>query len=580
MIVSIYTTPEHLAVYSQAPKLFEDDILLSSYDPLVTVTTEIPTSTSADVLFIEDDLLNCMEAIKAFRDLEGIKSFAICTKTQAAKDFIHTDFQRFPGFVFFDFDLDEKPNGDYDAAEMTRAVELYNIVWQKASIFNSFIIGLSRFENSGHYAELEQHMHKNGDFTFSKNAILRDRETFSNIVRNYYKINKLKVRVQKLNKANQRLEKEKAQLLKNMPSSSGKDYLIGEAPLMRKLYSELEMLKRVDKLNVFIHGERGTGKELIAKSIQEDGPRDEQSFAEVNCGAIPDENMAISTLFGHEKDAFNNAPFKKGVFELNNNGTVFLDEVTFLPPRAQDALMRVLTTGKFYRLGGHELVKTNVRIISAANNLEKAIESEKFREDLYDRLKEFEISLPPLRERKEDIPRLVAYFLNDSKTKKEIFRNDKIKFKLTNEVIPLLMSQKFPGNVRDLFSLLKTAMIKAVERDDEGFNVINGNCLGLDISQTSGKHIEWLDRIEDGLRRYRENGGDLKDFQISKEKHFVHIHNTKGKPYTNYNAISEAVKTHTNDIKICVLNPELSVRWPVFSEAVKEHQLFAQTLKI
>jgi len=206
---------------------------------------------------------------------------------------------------------------------------------------------------------------------------------------------------------------------------------------------------------VLIRGESGTGKELIAHALHYNSPRAQGPFVKVNCAALP-ETLMESELFGHERGAFTGAlERKKGRFELANGGTIFLDEIGELSLATQAKLLRVLQEREFDRVGGHELVRVDVRIIAATNrDLEHAIGERAFREDLYYRLNVFPMFVPPLRERKPDILLLADHFIEKYRVahKKEVNR-------LTTPAIDMLMRYHWPGNVRELENVIERAMI-------------------------------------------------------------------------------------------------------------------------
>ena len=207
-------------------------------------------------------------------------------------------------------------------------------------------------------------------------------------------------------------------------------------------------------VTVFIHGESGTGKELVAMAIHYNGERKDKPFVVVNCAAIP-ETLLESELFGYERGAFTGANEKKiGKFEQADGGTMFLDEVGEMSPLTQAKLLRVIEGKEVERIGGHERLKIDVRIISATNkDLSAEIKGGRFREDLYYRLMVFPITLPPLRERKEDIPLLVSHFI-------EIFDKNAAKVKsISKEAMELLMNYSWPGNIRELENVIERAVV-------------------------------------------------------------------------------------------------------------------------
>jgi len=221
----------------------------------------------------------------------------------------------------------------------------------------------------------------------------------------------------------------------------------------------MKMVRQVAPLDspVLLMGETGVGKGIIANVIHLASPRREESFINVNCGAIPD-TLLDSELFGHEKGAFTGAiSHKRGRFERADNGTIFLDEIGELPPQAQVRLLNVLQNKEIERVGGSKSIPLDIRIISATNrNLEEMMRSGRFREDLWFRLNVFPIMLPPLRQRKEDLPALVHYFVE--RKSKELKINDKPS--LAPGALDRLMRYDWPGNVRELENLVERALIR------------------------------------------------------------------------------------------------------------------------
>jgi DNA-binding NtrC family response regulator len=235
--------------------------------------------------------------------------------------------------------------------------------------------------------------------------------------------------------------------------------MIGQSRPMQEVF---DLIQDVAPMNstVLITGETGTGKGLAAKAIHSNSPRSEGPFVIVNCGAIPDHLME-SELFGHQKGAFTNAiETKKGRLELAHGGTLFLDEIGEIGMRMQIDLLRVLEDRVFYRVGGTQPIEADFRVIAATNrNLEKAIEEGVFRKDLFYRLNVISFQMPPLRERKEDIPLLAEHFLlrYTHETNKSI---DKISREATDE----LMLYEWPGNVRELENAIERAVVVGKER--------------------------------------------------------------------------------------------------------------------
>ncbi|MEK7702657.1 MAG: sigma 54-interacting transcriptional regulator [Nitrospirota bacterium] len=232
-----------------------------------------------------------------------------------------------------------------------------------------------------------------------------------------------------------------------------KTVLIGTTPTMRAVYEELILVSQ-SKATVLLRGESGTGKELVAKLIHENSQRAKGPFIKVNCAALS-ETLLESELFGHEQGAFTGAiKMKKGRFELANGGTIFLDEIGDLPPSVQVKLLQVLQEKAFERVGGTETLTTDVRIIAATHRaLEKGMVNGTFREDLYYRLNVIPILLPPLRERREDIPALVRHFLDQFN-----HENNK-KVNISPEIVDLFVKYDWPGNVRELENCIERLIV-------------------------------------------------------------------------------------------------------------------------
>ena len=237
--------------------------------------------------------------------------------------------------------------------------------------------------------------------------------------------------------------------------------IIGQHSQMQDLFKKIGVISNTpNTTNVLILGETGTGKELVARVIHENGSHSTQPFQAINCTVLP-ENLLESELFGHEKGAFTGADHRKpGKFELAGEGTLFLDEIGDMPETLQKKLLRVIQERSFERLGGNEQIKLNARIIAATHReLKDAVKKGTFREDLYYRLNVMEVVLPPLRDRKEDIPLLANYFLN-----KYTDRLEKKFTGITSEVMKTLSRYSFPGNVRELENIIERAV--ALERGE------------------------------------------------------------------------------------------------------------------
>jgi len=234
------------------------------------------------------------------------------------------------------------------------------------------------------------------------------------------------------------------------------DNIIGRSPQMREVFKLIGSVANT-RANILIHGESGTGKELVAKAIHYNSPYSDEPFIVINCSAITD-TILESELFGHVKGAFTDAVCEtRGKFEIAGKGTLFLDEIGDISPNLQSKLLRVIETRDFMKVGGEKILKTEARIIAATNqNIKQLIEKGTFREDLYYRLKVVEITLPPLRDRKEDVPDLVAYLLE--KINRELRKSVR---KVPSEVMKFLVNHVWKGNVRELENALIRAVILA-----------------------------------------------------------------------------------------------------------------------
>lgn len=251
-----------------------------------------------------------------------------------------------------------------------------------------------------------------------------------------------------------RLKKENRDLHKVLEDKYRFGNIVGKSPQMQKIFELVEVVAD-SKATVLITGESGTGKELIAKAIHYNSVRKEGPFIKINCAAFPD-GLVESELFGHEKGAFTGAIRKsRGRFELADGGTLLLDEVSEISPALQAKLLRVLQEKEFERIGSGETIRVDVRIISTSNkNLREQIEKGKFREDLFYRLNVIPMHIPPLRERKEDIPVLAEYFL-----KKYNLENNRSIEEISQKVYEMFSEYPWPGNVRELENYIERAVV-------------------------------------------------------------------------------------------------------------------------
>ncbi|MEN9445849.1 MAG: hypothetical protein RL728_361 [Bacteroidota bacterium] len=242
--------------------------------------------------------------------------------------------------------------------------------------------------------------------------------------------------------------------------------IIGNSPMLNRALEIAAQVAPTD-ISILVTGESGTGKEIIPQVIHQLSSRKHGEYIAVNCGAIP-EGTIDSELFGHEKGAFTGASgSRQGYFEVANGGTLFLDEVAELPMQTQVRLLRVLETGEFIRVGSSKVIKTNVRVVAATNeNMQKAVASGKFREDLLYRLSTVPITLPPLRQRKEDIHLLFRKFANDFAEK---YRMPAIR--LTEDAVQLIENYHWSGNIRQLKNLVEQISVIENKREIDSISL-------------------------------------------------------------------------------------------------------------
>jgi len=251
-----------------------------------------------------------------------------------------------------------------------------------------------------------------------------------------------------------RARREVVRLRENLQESFPGTEMIGKSPAMRKVTELIEMVAPTEA-TVLITGESGTGKEVVARAIHAAGPRRYMPMVTIHCGALT-ETLLESELFGHEKGAFTGAQYrKKGKFEIADGGSVFLDEISDISLKTQTDLLRVLQEKEIMRVGGNDMIKVDFRAIAATNkNLEALVKAGTFRPDLYYRLHVFCIDLPPLRDRRDDIPLLVNHFLN-----KFCLATSRPMPQISAEALELLMRHDWPGNVRELENAVERALV-------------------------------------------------------------------------------------------------------------------------
>jgi DNA-binding NtrC family response regulator len=294
-----------------------------------------------------------------------------------------------------------------------------------------------------------------------------------------------------------RASREVVRLRENLKEATPGTELIGKAPAMKKVYELIEMVAPTEA-TVLITGESGTGKEVVARAIHAAGPRRFMPMVTIHCGALT-ETLLESELFGHEKGAFTGAQYrKKGKFEVADGGTVFLDEISDISLKTQTDLLRVLQEKEIVRVGGNQQIKVDFRCIAATNkNLEALVKAGTFRPDLYYRLHVFCIDLPPLRDRREDIPLLVAHFLN-----KFCMLTSRPVPQLSTESLQVLMNHDWPGNVRELENAVERALVVCrgpeIRPADFSFQFqTNGVATGRTLDDVERVHIERVLRETD-----------------------------------------------------------------------------------
>jgi two-component system, NtrC family, response regulator HupR/HoxA len=319
-----------------------------------------------------------------------------------------------------------------------------------------------------------------------------------------------------LAEANERLRAENLFLRREVERRYSFDQIVGASPAMNRVFEVMEKVAQTDA-TVLLSGETGTGKDLVARAIHYSGARRERRFVAQNCGALPD-TLLESELFGHKRGAFTGAHAdKKGLFELADGGTIFLDEVGETEPGMQVRLLRVLQDGEIRALGSSETKKVDVRIVAATNrDLRKAVTEGRFREDLYYRLRVVEIELPPLRERREDIPALAHHFLD--------LANQKMGRRLggfTNAAMDRIVAHVWSGNVRELENEIQRAVALAGDAETISLDMLSEHLRGdappdRGAAPTPSGELHDLNQAVDDLKRrmiqdaLRETGSKTK----------------------------------------------------------------------
>jgi DNA-binding NtrC family response regulator len=294
--------------------------------------------------------------------------------------------------------------------------------------------------------------------------------------------------------ARHRVEEENIQLKRALKQRYNFENIVGKSEPMLRIF-DLVAQVAPSRSTVLLQGESGTGKELIAKAIHLNSPRRDRSFVPVNTGSMPSD-LLESTLFGHVKGAFTSAiASKKGLFEIADRGTLFLDEIGNMSMDTQSKILRVLQDRKFMHLGGVHELQADVRIIAATNvDLKQHVRDGKFREDLFYRLNVITVDLPPLRQRKEDIPLLVEFFLQ-----KYAEENDRPAMRVTPEALRALLTYSWPGNVREVENVIERAVVLSAG-PEIGIDLLVDNIAGRGTSFPRLEHrgdASLFDIVED-----------------------------------------------------------------------------------
>lgn len=316
--------------------------------------------------------------------------------------------------------------------------------------------------------------------------------------------------------------------------------IIGSSEQIKLLNSMIIKYASRD-VNVLIYGESGTGKELVAYNLHYNSPRKFENFVRINCGSIPSD-LIESELFGYEKFAFTGAnKDKKGLFEVADNGTVFLDEIADLPLNIQSKLLRVLQDGEIEKIGRSETIKVNARVIAASNkNLEDEVRAKRFREDLYYRLNIIPITIPPLRERKDDIIELLNFFISKYS---DSLRLDKPIF--SEEAVEEILNYSWPGNVRELKSFAQRILF------------IDSNTIGADVVRISLNNLHLSHKNENAILDHF--------FDVEKIQHLREFEKTARSKYIQF------VREHSSSDKQAA--EKLGIAQPNFSRLCKELNL-------
>ena len=371
---------------------------------------------------------------------------------------------------------------DFDSAEQMIARGSLEL-WRDPKDRERMLVALQKHGSVTNFrAEVITHTDRHIHVLFSA------KQAGNDIVGMVMDITELQEAYTKIEQLQKQLQAESAYLQEEIKLEHNFENIIGQSEALQYVLHRVEMVAPQDS-TVILLGETGTGKELIARALHQLSPRSKRPLVKVNCAALPAE-LIESELFGREKGAFTGATTTQvGRFELANKSTLFLDEIGELPLELQAKLLRVLESGEFERLGSPRALHSDARIITATNrDLEEEVRKKRFREDLWYRLKIFPITIPPLRDRIEDIPLLVDHFVQFFSKK---MGKKAAALKITKSSMQALQSYSWPGNVRELKHVVESALI-----------TLEKNRLHFDLPQTAGCATRKLKTLEEMEREY------------------------------------------------------------------------------
>jgi formate hydrogenlyase transcriptional activator len=392
----------------------------------------------------------------------------------------------------------EKKYYEYNPEEfenLCRQSTHFQILHSKHGVNSIFFTSFSTLEDF----EINLILAKNSNERFYEteiNFILQMMPQFTLVLNNYFAY-------EEINHLKKQLEQEKNFLLEEINLPENFQEVIGNTPQMQQVLYKVQQVAPLD-VTVLIQGETGTGKELIARALHNLSDRKDKALVKINCAALP-APLIESELFGHEKGSFTGAiETRIGKFELANGGTIFLDEIGEMPLEIQSKLLRVLQENEFERVGGKKTLQTNVRIVAATNRiLEDEVANGKFRADLFFRLNVFPIVVPPLRQRLEDVPLFIKYFLE--KYSKKLGKNVS---SIKKADLESLMQYNWPGNVRELEHLVERAIIISTGNSLDLSNLVFSSIKGNEINPASIKTLIEVER-EHIIAALRAAGGKV-----------------------------------------------------------------------